>query len=148
MAAWRCATSGAWAAPSSTPTSPTWGRTPARSARPSSADRIGVGTAPLKARLLDQAHVAGIGNLLADQVLWQAKLSPRRPAGELSRTELDRLHRNLRRAIKDAIDRGGVHTGRFIAYRDREGHCPRCGAALQRATVGGRTTYWCPREQT
>ncbi len=111
-------------------------------------ERIGVGKAPLKAKLLDQGHVAGIGNLLADQVLWQAKLSPRRPAGELSRTELDRLHRNLRRAIGDAIDRGGVHTGRFVAYRERDGHCPRCGARLERGTVGGRTTYWCPREQT
>lgn len=110
--------------------------------------RIGTGTAPLKARLLDQGHVAGIGNLLADQVLWQAKLSPRRPAGQLSRTELDRLHRNLRRGIEDAIERGGVHTGRFVAHRDRDGHCPRCGEPLARATVGGRTTYWCPREQT
>ncbi len=110
-------------------------------------DRVAKGTAPLKAKLLDQGHVAGIGNLLADQVLWQAKLSPRRPAGELSRVEVDRLHRNLRRAIKDAIDRGGVHTGRFVRYRRRGGHCPRCGAALERATIGGRTTYWCPREQ-
>jgi formamidopyrimidine-DNA glycosylase len=110
-------------------------------------ERIGAGTAPLKAKLLDQGHIAGVGNLLADQVLWQAKLSPRRPAGTLSRTELDRLHLNLRRAIKDAIDRGGVHTGRFIAHRGRDGHCPRCGTALERATIGGRTTYWCPYEQ-
>ena len=109
---------------------------------------VGRGAAPLKARLLDQGQVAGIGNLLADEVLWQAKLSPRRPAGELSQTELDRLHRHLRRAIKDAIDRGGVHTGRFIEHRERDGHCPRCGSALHRATVGGRTTYWCPQEQT
>lgn len=111
-------------------------------------ERVGAGKAPLKAKLLDQSQVAGIGNLLADQVLWQAKLSPLRPAGELSRTELDRLHRNLRRGIADAIDRGGVHTGRFIAYRERDGHCPRCDAPLERATVGGRTTYWCPNEQT
>ena len=48
-------------------------------------ERIGSGTAPIKAKLLDQSHVAGIGNLLADQILWQAKLSPERPAGELER---------------------------------------------------------------
>ena len=78
--------------------------------------------APLKARLLDQAQVAGIGNLLADEVLWRAQLSPRRPAGELSRTELDRLHRHLRKAITDAIHLGGVHTGRFVkAHRDATG---------------------------
>lgn len=110
-------------------------------------ERIGSGSAPLKAKLLDQGRVAGIGNLLADQVLWQARLSPRRPAGALTRVELDRLHRHLRRAIEDAIERGGVHTGRFIPYRKRGGRCPRCQAPLARATVGGRTTYWCATEQ-
>lgn len=110
--------------------------------------RIGTGQAPLKARLLDQGRVAGIGNLLADEVLWQARLSPLRPAGELTRTELDRLHRNLRRSIKAAIDKGGVHTGRFIVDRRRGGRCSRCGSALERDTVGSRTTYWCPAEQT
>ena len=111
-------------------------------------DRIGRGSAPLKARLLDQAHVAGIGNLLADEVLWRAKLSPRRPAGELSRAELDRLHRHLRSAIADAVRLGGVHTGRFVVHRGRDGSCPRCETPLERATIGGRTTYWCPIEQT
>jgi len=111
------------------------------------AERIGRGTAPLKARLLDQGRVAGIGNLLADEVLWRAKLSPRRAAGELSRAELGRLHEHLRAGIADAVRLGGVHTGRLVAHRARGGGCPRCGAALERATVGGRTTYWCPAEQ-
>jgi formamidopyrimidine-DNA glycosylase len=110
--------------------------------------RIGAGSAPLKARLLDQGHVAGIGNLLADEVLWRAKLSPRRPAGELSKAELDRLHRHLRAAIADAVRLGGVHTGTFVEHRGRDGACPRCGTPLERATVGGRTTYWCPLDQT
>ena len=109
--------------------------------------RVGRGTAPLKARLLDQGQVAGIGNLLADEVLWRAKLSPRRPAGELSTTENARLHRHLRSAIADAIRLGGVHTGGFIKHRRRNGVCPRCKTSLERATVGGRTTYWCPAEQ-
>jgi formamidopyrimidine-DNA glycosylase len=43
-----------------------------------------------------------------------------------------------------AIRRGGVHTGSFVAVRDRYGACLRCGTGLERATVGGRTTYWCP----
>jgi formamidopyrimidine-DNA glycosylase len=109
--------------------------------------RVGRGTAPIKARLLDQGVIAGVGNLLADETLWQARISPRRPAGELSVAELDALRRALRAATRSAIRRGGVHTGAFIAHRARGGACPRCGAALARATVGGRTTYWCPVEQ-
>ncbi|RLV47795.1 formamidopyrimidine-DNA glycosylase [Nocardioides mangrovicus] len=110
-------------------------------------ERVGRGTAPLKARLLDQATLAGVGNLLADQTLWQARLDPRRPAGSLSTEELDELRRQLRQAIRHAIRHGGVHTGEVIGHRGRGEHCPRCGAEMARATVGGRTTYWCPAEQ-
>jgi formamidopyrimidine-DNA glycosylase len=109
--------------------------------------RIGRGSAPLKARLLDQKAIAGVGNLLADEILWQARLSPRRPTGSLSEAELDALRRALRAAVRSAIRKGGAHTGAFIAHREREGHCPRCGTPLSRATIGGRTTYWCPRCQ-
>ena len=109
--------------------------------------RIGRGTAPLKARLMDQGVIAGVGNLLADETLWRAYLSPRREAGSLSEEELDRLRRELRAATRAAIRKGGVHTGAFIAHRERGGVCPRCGTPLERATVGGRTTYWCPAEQ-
>jgi formamidopyrimidine-DNA glycosylase len=107
-------------------------------------DRIGRGAAPLKARLLDQGAIAGVGNLLADESLWRARLSPRRVSGELSVEELDRLRRELRAATRDAISGGGVHTGRFMPARERGGRCPRCHGPLERATVGGRTTYWCP----
>jgi formamidopyrimidine-DNA glycosylase len=110
-------------------------------------ERVGHGTAPLKARIMDQAVLAGVGNLLADEALWRARLSPLRPAGELSDAELDRLRRELRAAIRSAIKLGGVHTGQFVPHRERGGHCPRCGTEVRRATVGGRTTYWCPKEQ-
>jgi formamidopyrimidine-DNA glycosylase len=110
-------------------------------------DRVGRGSTALKARLLDQGVIAGVGNLLADETLWQARISPLRPAGELSVEELDRLRRALRAATRSAIRKGGVHTGAFIAHRVRGGCCPRCGATLARATVGGRTTFWCPVEQ-
>ena len=93
-------------------------------------DRVGRGKLPLKAKLLDQGAIAGVGNLLADETLWRAKLSPRRIAGELSEEELDHLRRELRAATRDAIRNGGVHTGRFMPYRERGGHCPRCGTAL------------------
>jgi formamidopyrimidine-DNA glycosylase len=109
--------------------------------------RVGRGSAPIKARLMDQSVVAGVGNLLADEILWRARLDPRRPAGELSIEELDRLRREVRAATRSAIRRGGAHTGDLIAERRPGGHCRRCGAELMRATVAGRTTFWCPVEQ-
>ena len=110
-------------------------------------DRLGRGSSAVKARLLDQSVVAGVGNLLADETLWQARIAPQRGADELDDEELARLRRALRKATKAAIAHGGVHTGTFISHRSRDGHCPRCGAEVQRATVGGRTTFWCPVEQ-
>jgi formamidopyrimidine-DNA glycosylase len=108
---------------------------------------IGAGRAPVKARLLDQGAISGMGNLLADEGLWQARIAPGRRTGELSIEELDRLRRALRAAVRSAIRKGGVHTGRFVAVRGREGSCPRDGHHLERATIGGRTTYWCPECQ-
>lgn len=110
-------------------------------------DRVGRGTAPVKARLLDQSTLAGVGNLLADEVLWQAAVDPRRPAGDLGRDELTLLHRELGKAVRAAIRKGGVHTGEVIEHRHAGGHCPRCGAVMSRGTVGGRTTWWCSEEQ-
>jgi formamidopyrimidine-DNA glycosylase len=103
---------------------------------------------PIKARLLDQGAIAGVGNLLADESLWRAKLSPRRPANSLSTEELDHLRRTIRAATRDAIRNGGVHTGRFMPHRVRGGTCPRDGTPLSLDTVGGRTTLWCPTCQT
>ncbi len=110
-------------------------------------DRIARGRTAVKARLLDQSVIAGVGNLLADQTLWAAKIDPAARADELTRTELDRLHRNLDRALADAVEHGGVHTGRFIEHWHTGGHCPRCGTEVAHGKVGGRTTWWCPREQ-
>jgi formamidopyrimidine-DNA glycosylase len=91
--------------------------------------------------------IAGVGNLLADEALWRARLDPRRPAGGLDDDELDRLRREIRATTRRAIERGGVHTGDLVPHRRRDGVCPRCGADLARATVGSRTTYWCTGEQ-
>ncbi len=102
---------------------------------------------PLKARLLDQARIAGIGNLIADEVLWRAGLSPLRPAGGLTDTEVRGLARSLRSGLGVLMAGGGSHTGDLMAERHPGGHCPRDGAELQRATVGGRTSYWCPLHQ-
>jgi formamidopyrimidine-DNA glycosylase len=107
--------------------------------------------APLKARLLNQARLAGVGNLIADETLWRAGLSPLRPAGSLTPAELRRLHRHLRGTITDLLGEGehseGSHTGELMAERHVGGVCPRDGTPLLRASVGTRTTYWCPRHQ-
>ncbi|WP_426563245.1 Fpg/Nei family DNA glycosylase [Angustibacter sp. McL0619] len=108
---------------------------------------MGRGSAPVKARLLDQSALAGVGNLLADQALWQARVDPRRPVEGLTRPMVRRLHDAVRASIQAAVAGGGVHTLAVVPYRKAGARCPRCGAAMQRGTVGGRTTWWCSREQ-
>lgn len=110
-------------------------------------ERVGRGTAPIKARLLDQSVVAGVGNLLADEALWQAAVSPGARVATLDDALLIGLHKALRKALRAAIRKGGVHTGEVIPYRKAGEHCPRCGAEMVHATVGGRTTWWCSAEQ-
>jgi formamidopyrimidine-DNA glycosylase len=101
----------------------------------------------LKARLLDQRRLAGVGNLIADEVLWRASLAPARPCRSLSAADLRRLHRHLSAGLADLIRRGGSHTGDLQPERHSGGHCPRDHAELSRGVVGGRTTWWCPRHQ-
>jgi formamidopyrimidine-DNA glycosylase len=108
---------------------------------------LGRSAAPLKARLMDQARLAGIGNLLADEILWRAGLDPARPAGSLSPDEVRRLHRHVAPTVRLLIERGGSHTGDLQPERRPDGHCPRDGAALVRRTIGGRTTWSCPAHQ-
>ena len=110
-------------------------------------DLVRRGTVAVKARLLDQSKIAGVGNLLADEALWQARISPQAPAGSLSRPAVSRLYQSLQAALASAEANGGVHTGEVIAARRRGGVCPRCGAPMRRGVVGGRTTWWCSREQ-
>jgi formamidopyrimidine-DNA glycosylase len=105
------------------------------------------GTAPVKARLLDQSAIAGVGNLLADEALWQARIDPHRPVHALTPLDITRLHRAIRRAVASAVRLGGVHTGEVISDRRPGGRCPRCGTELRHGTVGGRSTWWCPLEQ-
>jgi formamidopyrimidine-DNA glycosylase len=110
-------------------------------------DLITRGTIAVKARLLDQSKIAGVGNLLADEILWQAKVSPAARVNTLRPADAARLYRALRSALAAALARGGVHTGDVIAARHPGGTCPRCGAEMKHAAVGGRSTWWCSREQ-
>ncbi len=103
--------------------------------------------APLKASLLDQSKIAGLGNLLTDEILWRAGIDPRVPSGSVVGARLTRLHRTILAVVSELSERGGSHTGDLQGARDARGACPRCGVTLHVARVGGRTTLWCPRHQ-
>jgi len=111
----------------------------------------------LKAALLDQRTVAGIGNIYADEALWRARLNPQRPAAGLDRAELRRLHRGIRVALEHGLARqgstlrdyrlpdgsGGSMQNEFRVYGRRDEPCDRCGTPISRTQVAGRTTWFC-----
>jgi formamidopyrimidine-DNA glycosylase len=114
-------------------------------------------TAPIKALLLDQRRIAGVGNIYADEALFRAGVHPLRPAGRLSREQYARLRETIVEVLCDGIDaRGatiddfrhvdgvrGSFQDRFLVHR-REGEpCPRCGTTIVKMVVAGRGTYVC-----
>lgn len=103
--------------------------------------------APVKARLLDQGRVAGLGNLLVDEILWRAGIDPQRPCDQLSLDEVAALADVVRGTVADLSARGGSHTGDLQSGRRPGSQCPADGAPLERLRVGGRTTYRCPLHQ-
>jgi len=115
----------------------------------------------IKSLLLDQAFLAGVGNLYADEALWEARLHPLRTADSLSTREVYRLARAIKLVLTMGIERRGTS---FSSYRDsdgtpgenqeflnaygREGQpCPRCGTAIVRMVIGQRSAFFCPKEQ-
>lgn len=104
----------------------------------------------LKTALTDQSVLAGLGNLLADEILWRARLRPDLPAHDLTEADRRRLYREMRRTLRASVPTGRVPprdswlTGR---RDDRGPRCPRCGTALHRSRIAGRGTVWCPRCQ-
>jgi formamidopyrimidine-DNA glycosylase len=105
----------------------------------------------IKATLMDQSFAAGLGNLTADESLWQARIDPRRRVATLGERERDVLHRRIQKVLRDSVPHGlvpGKRTWLTGARDRREGTCPRCGARLERVKVGGRTTVFCPDEQS
>lgn len=103
--------------------------------------------APVKAMLMDQSRIAGLGNLLVDESLWRAGIDPARSADTLDAGEQARLHRAARSTLRLLGKRGGSHTGDLMPARAPGAHCPKDGAPLLRRKVGGRTTYSCPVHQ-
>jgi formamidopyrimidine-DNA glycosylase len=112
----------------------------------------------LKAALLDQRTLAGMGNIYVDEALWRARLNPLRPAAGLDPAELRRLHRGIRAALEHGLARqgstlrdyrlpdgsGGSMQDEFRVYGRRDEPCDRCGTLIARTQVAGRTTWFCP----
>lgn len=100
-----------------------------------------------KAVLLDQGFVAGVGNLLADEILWRAKVHPRAPVPGLDHRARARLHRAMLGVMRTAVERIGRPPpgGWLLSVRgEPDARCPRCRTPLARTTAAGRTTYLCP----
>ncbi len=118
-------------------------------------------TAPVKAFLLDQRRVAGVGNIYADEALFRAGVHPLRPAGRLTGAQYARLRETVIEVLLDGIDaRGatiddfrhvngvrGSFQDRFLVHRHAGEPCPRCGRTIVKLVVGGRGTYVCERCQ-
>lgn len=118
-------------------------------------------SAPIKSTLLDQAAIAGIGNIYADEALFAARISPKRAADTLSRKTIERLHVGIRQVLEEALgDRGssfrdyldasgrsGGHQLKVKVFRRTGEPCFECGSPIRRVKLGGRSTHFCPKCQ-
>lgn len=105
----------------------------------------------VKALLMNQSIVAGVGNEYSDEILFQQRLHPSTKAKDLDEKALRKLFRTMRRVLSTA-SKHLARTDRFprtylLRERDEDGHCPRCGTALKKVTVSGRTSRFCPKCQ-
>jgi formamidopyrimidine-DNA glycosylase len=105
---------------------------------------------PLKMLLLDQRYFPGVGNWMADEIMWQMKLPPAIPAGSLNARQARALHKTVRHVTQGALETVGENWSDppqdwLFRYRWEDGHvCPRCEAELVRESLRGRTACWCP----
>jgi formamidopyrimidine-DNA glycosylase len=108
---------------------------------------------PIKATLLLQKHFPGVGNWMADEILWRGRIHPRRTSGEISDSELTVLWKSIRYVCAGAMKHisedfsDPPRNWLFHQRWGRAGKCPRDGTTLKRDTIGGRTTAWCPKCQ-
>jgi formamidopyrimidine-DNA glycosylase len=102
----------------------------------------------IKSVLLDQSILAGVGNLYADEVLFQERVVPSNPTASLGDDDLSSICRRVGEVLRASIavesDFSSLPTGYLLRERRRDGRCPRCGQELRTIMVGGRTTIFCP----
>ena len=125
------------------------------------AQRLSVRRTSVKAALLDQRTIAGLGNIYVDEALWHAQLHPLRPARDLDKSDVERLHRAVRKVLRLGIERQGASLRdystpsgeaggmqhEFHAYGRGGDPCDRCGTPIAKTRVAGRGTWHCPRCQ-
>lgn len=113
------------------------------------AERFAGRSAPVKAVLLDQSVLAGLGNMLADEVLLRAGVAPVRRVDTLAAAEVDALAEAIGVVLPELLAAGGSHRGWLAAESRVLGAvCPIDGAPLARTAIGGRSSFWCPLHQT
>jgi formamidopyrimidine-DNA glycosylase len=113
------------------------------------------GRGAIKAALMNQSRLAGIGNVFSDEILFQARLHPMTPVGKLDDKDIARLYRTMRRVLKVAIDKGAgaedlperLPKSFLLRQRQAGAKCPRCGGEIRTMKANGRTAYYCPRCQ-
>lgn len=101
----------------------------------------------IKSALMDQATIAGLGNVTVDEILWRARTDPRDRPGDLTRPDLERIEHHTKEVLRRAVEPGRVPTASSWLTGQRgtdRPTCPRCGHALRTPAVSGRTTYVCP----
>ncbi len=111
------------------------------------AERLGDRRGGVKSALMDQEMIAGLGNLMVDEILWTAGIDPTATARELDEEQVENVHDALRTVLDRSIPAGRVppDEGTLTAARDEdEPRCPRCGQDLERERVASRSTYRCP----
>jgi len=105
----------------------------------------------VKSALMNQQIVAGIGNVYSDEILFQARVHPKRPVNALGDGQLRSVHRALRKVLRKAVDCNGeierLPRSYFLPHREGDGLCPRCRRELEQVKVSGRTAHLCPRCQ-
>jgi len=114
-------------------------------------DLLGRRRGGVKAALMDQSFLAGIGNIIADEVLWHARVHPRRRIESLTDEERSHLFAEMHKVLREAVG-GYDYIPRKRSWLSGvrgvpDARCPRCKSSLQRTTVAGRTTYFCPQCQ-
>ncbi|MCU1363362.1 MAG: formamidopyrimidine-DNA glycosylase [Acidimicrobiaceae bacterium] len=110
-------------------------------------ERLGLRRGALKSTLMDQSVLAGLGNMLSDEVLWQARIHPERRFGDLDLKERHQLDLCLQRVLRASIKLGAIPrraTWLSSQRSESEAFCPRCQRRLSTGHIGGRTSYWCP----
>ena len=124
-------------------------------------ERLAGRRAPIKAALLDQRTLAGMGNIYVDEALWRARIHPLRAARELSAAEFRRLHSAIRASLAAGLARQGstlrdyrlpdgergTMQEEFKVYGRADEPCDRCGTPIEKTRAGGRGTWYCPRGQ-